>query len=265
MRRLFVVCILLVLPALACYNGPRAYEARPVAAFIPRWWSLGPYQTKLQLYSHPIDSVFQKDTLWNLHGSVEIMPDQTHVSDSAHMSLTDILIDSIVIKYGNKLGSTWRSNSRQEASELQKNELKPKVVQLEFPASSIESANRHMLESRIYFRLRDIANSRADSLDSVADWLFPYLSADTISWSVANYPNPFCECAKVDYVLPDSGAVIILLYDVRGRVVDTLANSIQFPGYHSVNIPSGRLVSGIYFYKLTTKDGSIVKKIMILK
>ncbi|MBS1492017.1 MAG: T9SS type A sorting domain-containing protein [Bacteroidetes bacterium] len=65
-----------------------------------------------------------------------------------------------------------------------------------------------------------------------------------------NYPNPFNPSTKIAYSLPFDSKVEIRLYDVMGREVMTLENSVQTAGYHSVVLNASTLSSGIYFYKL---------------
>ena len=85
-----------------------------------------------------------------------------------------------------------------------------------------------------------------------------------------NYPNPFNPSTRIIYSLPVAGNVKISVYDILGQKVQTLVDSFQNAGEHSIvwygkdesNNPVG---SGIYFYSLTTSNGSIQRKMVLLQ
>jgi len=68
-----------------------------------------------------------------------------------------------------------------------------------------------------------------------------------------NYPNPFNPVTKIDYSLPFDSKVQIKLYDITGKEVMTLQNSIENAGYHSVTLNAINLSSGTYFYKISAE------------
>jgi hypothetical protein len=68
-----------------------------------------------------------------------------------------------------------------------------------------------------------------------------------------NYPNPFNPVTKIDYSLPFDSKVQIRLYDITGKEVMTLQNSIENAGYHSVTLNAINLSSGTYFYKISAE------------
>jgi N-acetylneuraminic acid mutarotase len=81
-----------------------------------------------------------------------------------------------------------------------------------------------------------------------------------------NYPNPFNPSTKISYSIPNSGFVILKVYDMLGREVETLVNKFQNAKTYSVNFDAGKLASGIYFYKLQTDGGySEMRKMSLAK
>ncbi len=80
-----------------------------------------------------------------------------------------------------------------------------------------------------------------------------------------NYPNPFNPTTVVNYQLPVSGNVTLIVYDVLGRSVATLANERQTAGSHSVKFDAVGLPSGVYFYRLQAGSFALTKKMILLQ
>ena len=84
-----------------------------------------------------------------------------------------------------------------------------------------------------------------------------------------NYPNPFNPMTVIRYRLPIASRVRLKVYDLLGREVATLVDGMQDAGYKSVEWnPSreiGGIVSGIYFYQLTTPSFRDTKKLLLVK
>jgi flagellar hook assembly protein FlgD len=69
-------------------------------------------------------------------------------------------------------------------------------------------------------------------------------------------------------VIPVSGEASLKVFDVRGRLVSTLMDRKITAGQHALhwggaNADGRRVASGIYFMKLETRKGSLVKKMVI--
>jgi len=81
-----------------------------------------------------------------------------------------------------------------------------------------------------------------------------------------NYPNPFADRTTVGYHVASPGAVRLEVYDIRGRLVDTLVNDERTGGTHEVQWDATRLASGTYFYRLAV-DGRPVstKKAVVIR
>ncbi|GJQ61866.1 MAG: hypothetical protein SCALA702_09190 [Melioribacteraceae bacterium] len=80
-----------------------------------------------------------------------------------------------------------------------------------------------------------------------------------------NYPNPFNGTTQIRFVLDNRQHVKIDIYDVLGKLVFTAADQIFSEGENSITINSSGLTSGVYFYKISTKSGSVTKKMVLLK
>lgn len=88
--------------------------------------------------------------------------------------------------------------------------------------------------------------------------------------SVYNYPNPFNPSTTIAYAIPDDRNVDISIYNIKGQKVKTLVNGVQLAGSYKT-VWSGEdtngnpVSSGIYFYKLSSRAETLIKKIMLLK
>jgi hypothetical protein len=80
-----------------------------------------------------------------------------------------------------------------------------------------------------------------------------------------NYPNPFNPVTSIKYQLPKDVKVMIKVYDVLGRELQSLVNEVQKAGYYEVKFDGSSVASGIYFYKIVAGDYSSVKKMMLVK
>jgi hypothetical protein len=86
------------------------------------------------------------------------------------------------------------------------------------------------------------------------------------SFSLAqNYPNPFNPATNISYTLNNSGKVRLSVYDLLGREIAILVNSIQNSGEYKVTFAGSDLPSGVYFYRLQTSNGVFTKKMMLMK
>jgi flagellar hook assembly protein FlgD len=84
-------------------------------------------------------------------------------------------------------------------------------------------------------------------------------------------PNPFSTSTIIGYSVPGSGDVRLEVYDMSGRLVKRLEDS-ESPeaGEYSIEWDgrdaSGSLVpDGVYLYRLTTSDGSLVRSLVLLR
>jgi len=85
-----------------------------------------------------------------------------------------------------------------------------------------------------------------------------------------NYPNPFNPSTTIQYEIPKTARVVLIIYDMLGREVKTLVNRVQSPGQKSViwdgTDQSGNLVSsGIYLYQLQSGEFTESKKMILMK
>jgi hypothetical protein len=80
-----------------------------------------------------------------------------------------------------------------------------------------------------------------------------------------NYPNPFNPTTKIKFDIAKSGDVNIIVYDVKGREVQTLVKERLQPGTYETSFDGSKLNSGVYFYKLITNGYTETKKMLLVK
>ena len=80
-----------------------------------------------------------------------------------------------------------------------------------------------------------------------------------------NYPNPFNITTKINFEISKSSSVILQVYDILGRKIETLVNEKKLPGTYEVTFDGSKFASGIYFYTLSAGDFKETKKLVLLK
>ncbi|MBE0642511.1 MAG: T9SS type A sorting domain-containing protein [Bacteroidetes bacterium] len=80
-----------------------------------------------------------------------------------------------------------------------------------------------------------------------------------------NYPNPFRDVTSFTFKLGEDTHVRLAVYDAMGREVTVVTDADYLRGVHSVVLRSGGLPSGLYFYRLTTDQGLIQRKMLLMR
>ncbi|MCK4506365.1 MAG: T9SS type A sorting domain-containing protein [Candidatus Aegiribacteria sp.] len=78
-----------------------------------------------------------------------------------------------------------------------------------------------------------------------------------------NYPNPFSRETTISYVLNEPSDVLLQVYDIQGRLLETIVDCIQPSGDHSVVWSAEGLNIGCYFYRITIGDFTEVKSCVV--
>ncbi|MFN4112250.1 MAG: T9SS type A sorting domain-containing protein, partial [Ignavibacteria bacterium] len=84
-----------------------------------------------------------------------------------------------------------------------------------------------------------------------------------------NFPNPFNSSTKFRFGIPVKDFVNISIYDCLGRKISEVVNEFKDAGIYEIEINSNDLMtnssSGIYFYRLVSKNKQLTKKLVLLK
>jgi spore coat protein A len=83
-------------------------------------------------------------------------------------------------------------------------------------------------------------------------------------------PNPFNPQTKISFKLPATSHVHLLVYDIKGRLVNVLMEGDQAAGDYNViwdgkDQSGAQVASGTYFARLETGHGTEIQKMVMLK
>ena len=83
-------------------------------------------------------------------------------------------------------------------------------------------------------------------------------------------PNPFGSNTRIEFVLGNDGRTAITVYDVTGRRVANVTDSVLPAGRHSVSWDGvgsngAKLPSGVYFVELRSGSYRTVRKVLLAK
>jgi hypothetical protein len=125
---------------------------------------------------------------------------------------------------------------------------------------------KEVYKHRDYSRLRELGER----------WTFdngnPTITLPTDVKLHQNYPNPFNPETRIDFEIPKTEKVKLVIYNTLGNEVKTLLNDELQAGKYSTiwngkDNMNNKVSSGIYFYQLTFGNNmqSITKKLIFLK
>ena len=85
-----------------------------------------------------------------------------------------------------------------------------------------------------------------------------------------NYPNPFNPTTKIHFEIPKAANTSLVVYDLLGRKVKTIASDYMHAGGHDVtwygkDDRGNQVASGVYFYKLTSGTMTKTLKMMLVR
>lgn len=113
-------------------------------------------------------------------------------------------------------------------------------------------------DKKIGFSLRCIKDTPHNSLDIQTKRANQY-------YLNQNYPNPFNPLTIINYYIPVTTSVKLIVYDVFGSEVITLVDEIKHTGSYSVSFNGASFSSGIYYYQLQANNFIETKKFILLK
>jgi photosystem II stability/assembly factor-like uncharacterized protein len=83
-------------------------------------------------------------------------------------------------------------------------------------------------------------------------------------WFLGNRPDPFHQSTTISFSLPQACRMTLSIFNITGRLVETLVNESQKAGIHKVCWDRGSNPSGVYFCRLTAGESVRTKKMVVV-
>lgn len=111
-----------------------------------------------------------------------------------------------------------------------------------------------------------------ENWENTGDSFNPWLTTSTDQTAIPqiyaldqNYPNPFNAATTIRYGLPEAAYVRLEIYDIIGRLIETILRGWRDAGYHEVTFDASGLASGLYIYRLKAGDFTASGKMVLMK
>jgi hypothetical protein len=83
--------------------------------------------------------------------------------------------------------------------------------------------------------------------------------------AVSNYPNPFNGQTIIKYNLPRQSAIVLEIYDILGRKIESIEKLNQPAGLGQITWDASSEPSGVYFYRLSAGNEQKTGRMVLLK
>ncbi|MGQ0829883.1 MAG: T9SS type A sorting domain-containing protein, partial [Bacteroidota bacterium] len=82
---------------------------------------------------------------------------------------------------------------------------------------------------------------------------------------LSNYPNPLSQTTTIEFTLSKRATVNLQVWDVCGRLTETLVDEVMPEGKHTVQFDRKNLKAGMYYYSLTVENRRRTNKMVIVQ
>jgi DNA-binding transcriptional MerR regulator len=152
---------------------------------------------------------------------------------------------------------------RNKITPEQRAAIKQKVVEMEN-----QGATRQEIQQTIREMRKNILREFGE--DSPIDEDGNIKEENSSGMVASNYPNPFNPETTIQFTLKNPEQVQLRIYNVQGQLIRTLLNEFLASGSHAVkwngkNQFGNTVPSGIYFFQLKTKSGSLTQRMFMAK
>ena len=124
-----------------------------------------------------------------------------------------------------------------------------------------------LMDSKLKNNFKLIYGNADDVRDAI---LFALEQVPTQFSLKENYPNPFNPVTNISFSVPEPSHIKISIYNIKGGLVTILTNKVWNTGFHKLiwdtKSQNGNPIStGVYFYRMETRDFVQSKKMIFLK
>ncbi|MDD2229265.1 MAG: two-component regulator propeller domain-containing protein [Candidatus Cloacimonetes bacterium] len=167
-----------------------------------------------------------------------------------------LVLDSWGYYYDNKLvsfdGDTWQIHDNVAESLYKVNWLFP------YSDSSILMGSSNYAIGMIKYSENGFVNNT------------DFVEKPNASFSLTNYPNPFTASTNISFVINKATPVELKVFNLKGQLVKTLYNNVLSKGqqqlsWDGTDNDNRSTAQGIYLYRLSTPEGSSIRKLIRLK
>lgn len=180
------------------------------------------------------------------------------------------LISFSANKIDNKVVLNWSTATEKNNKGffIERKKAEEEFIQIAFVQGKGTSLTQHnysfiddnMINEKLKYRLKQIDYDGSFSYSNIIE---VDINKPTEFALYQNYPNPFNPITTIDYQLSVNSKVIIKVYDILGKEIETLVNQQQDAGSYSIKFNGTDLTTGVYFYHLMIGDFIQVKKMIL--
>jgi trimeric autotransporter adhesin len=128
-------------------------------------------------------------------------------------------------------------------------------------------SDKNLLPGKYSYRLKMIDADGTFKFSNIVNVDLSIPAAFALS---QNYPNPFNPSTKINYQIPQTGKVSIVVYNVNGTEIRNLFNGLQEPGNYNIawdgrNNSGNPVASGFYMYSVKHNTSVLNKKMLLIK
>ncbi len=256
----FLMLLTVMLPALSYGEQPKPLQNRQSGPAFPVD-TIGDYRITTRLESNPVDV---RDTIHPslLKGEIEITYNPAG-EKLPHDSIPEITIDSFRVVFDGD--NKFEHPALSRPSEPQPPDKSDKIEGIREIISPI-AYPRH-IEKLLFKYIVIISNNTGRTVRSFEHLLYRVVINKSYLWLTERHiSNPFSPSTTISYIVPELSPVLIVIYDVKGQLVDTLINEVQAEGlYERQWEPDTLTAPGVYFYKITVGKATATKKMVLLR
>lgn len=137
--------------------------------------------------------------------------------------------------------------------------------------------NRGFSRTKDYYLLDSVTGQKTDDSINLDHYAFNTLSFSSENIEPTsnlvlhkNYPNPFNPETNINFYVSEETKVDLSVFNIKGQLVRNLYTGFIYSGNHSFiwngkDNYSNNVTSGVYFYRLSTNESVIQKKMILLK
>jgi hypothetical protein len=128
-------------------------------------------------------------------------------------------------------------------------------------------SSSHRLTTDICTRTKLYSSAIEDLayLQTISGTHYLPIEAPALPVRINSYPNPGNPSISIQYSIPSSANIRIILYAVSGQEIETLYEGIAEQGTNELNFNASHLATGTYFASVHTQFGTATTKMLIIK